>query len=193
MANQGIYHPTFNPNGSKLANDNKKWYETTVSLSSISDCFDASKALTASGYIGTTSARPDGLFYDQVSVEDFKPSNKGADLRNSSKKRTAQSLIEEFAPKALASTIPYYNNDTTALTTYKDFMEVRDTSGNRYPLISKVGNVATIGATVANKKGFSIVTQNGKQYLQVADDVASDATVQMNLSTVKYDIGVFDA
>lgn len=182
--NQGGYNATYNSNGTKAM---------TMTPTSIADCFNIANLTTATGYIGTSTPRPDGLFYDQISVEDFKPSNKGADLRNSSKKRTAQSLIEEFAPKALASTIPYYNNDTTPLTTYKDFMEVRDTSGNRYPIISKVGNVATIGATVANKKGFSIVTKNGKQYLQVADDVASDATVQMNLSTVKYDIGVFDA
>ena len=58
---------------------------------------------------------------------------------------------------------------------------------------NKIGNVVTINDTVANKKGFSIVTQNGKQYLQVADDAASDATVQMNLSVTKYDLGVFDA
>ena len=44
------------------------------------DCFDSSKMLAVSGSIGTTSGRPDGLFYDQISE------NSILDLRNSSKK-----------------------------------------------------------------------------------------------------------
>lgn len=80
MANQGFHHPTYNPNGSKLASDGKKWYETAVSFTSISDCFTESKLQVASGYIGTTSARPDGLFYDQVHEGSI------TDLRNSSQK-----------------------------------------------------------------------------------------------------------
>lgn len=182
--NQGGYNATYNPHGTRTM---------TMSPTSIADCFNSANYNASTGYIGTSTSRPDGLFYDQISVEDFKPSNKGADLRATSKKRTAQSLIEEFAPKVIAGTALYKTNDTTALTTYKDFMEVRDTSGNRYPMKNKIGNVVTINDTVANKKGFSIVTQNGKQYLQVADDAASDATVQMNLSVTKYDLGVFDA
>lgn len=182
--NQGGYDATYNPNGSKAM---------TMTPTTIADCFTEANLTVATGYIGTSTPRPDGLFYDQVSIEDFKPANKGADLRNNSKKRTAHQVIEEFAPKVIAGTIPYYTNDTTPLTTYKDAMEVRDTSGNRYAIKSLIGNVATISDTVANKKGFTVVTQNGKQYLQVADDPASDTTVQMNLSTIKYDVGVFDA
>ena len=182
--NQYGYDATYNPNGTRTM---------TMTPTCIADCFNPSNYNALTGYIGTSTSRPDGLFYDQVSVEDFKPANKGVDLRATSKKRTAQSLIEEFAPKVIAGTLLYNNNDTTALTTYKDHMEVRDTSGNRYSMKNKIGNVVTINDTVANKKGFSIVTQNGKQWLQVADDAASDATVQMNLSTIKYDLGVFDA
>ena len=208
--NQGAYHPVYNANGTS-----GRWYSDGSVLAwdngllppivSISDCFNFAPASLVqigkipSGIYGAFISsvpncvrRPDGLFYDQVSAVDFKPSNKGADLRNTTKKRTAQNLIEEFAPKVIAGTLLYNNNDTTALTTYKDHMEVRDTSGNRYPMKNKVGNVVTINDTVANKKGFSIVVQNGKQYLQVADDAASDATVQMNLSVTKYDLGVFD-
>ena len=80
MANQGIYHPTYNPNGSKKASDGNFWYNTAVSFNSISDCFDPAKLLTASGYIGSVSGRPDELFYDQVHESDI------LDLRNSSKK-----------------------------------------------------------------------------------------------------------
>ena len=78
--NQGMYHPVYNANGSKKASDGNFWYNTAVSFTSISDCFDPAKLLTASGYIGTVSGRPDGLFYDQVHEGDI------LDLRNSSKK-----------------------------------------------------------------------------------------------------------
>lgn len=78
--NQGMYHPVYNPNGSKKASDGNFWYNTAVSFTSISDCFDTTKLLTASGYIGSVSGRPDGLFYDQVHESDI------LDLRNSSKK-----------------------------------------------------------------------------------------------------------
>ena len=80
MANQGIYHPTYNPNGSKKLSDGNFWYNTSVPINSTMDCFDSSKMLVASGNIGTTSGRPDGTFYDQI-VE-----NSILDLRNSSKK-----------------------------------------------------------------------------------------------------------
>ena len=78
--NQGMYHPVYNANGTKKASDDKFWYDTAVSFTSISDCFDPAKLLTASGYIGTVSGRPDGVFYDQVHESDI------LDLRNSSKK-----------------------------------------------------------------------------------------------------------
>lgn len=78
--NQGMYHPVYNPNGSKKASGSNFWYNTAVSFTSISDCFDPSKLLTSSGYIGTVSGRPDGLFYDQAHEGDIQ------DLRNSSKK-----------------------------------------------------------------------------------------------------------
>ena len=78
--NQGIYHPAYNPNGSKKLSDGNFWYNTTIPIASTMDCFDPAKLLTASGYIGTVSGRPDGLFYDQVHESDI------LDLRNSSKK-----------------------------------------------------------------------------------------------------------
>lgn len=81
MANFGMYHPTYNPNGSKKASDDKYWYETSVSFTSISDCFNPDKLLANSGTIASgKNGRPDGLFYDQVHEGDI------TDLRNSSKK-----------------------------------------------------------------------------------------------------------
>ncbi len=78
--NQGMWHHVYNPNGTKLASDSLNSYKTAVSFTSISDCFDPTKLLAASGYIGSVSGRPDGLFYDQVHESDI------TDLRNSSKK-----------------------------------------------------------------------------------------------------------
>jgi len=78
--NQGMYHNVYNPNGTKVASDGLDCFKTAVSFTSISDCFDSAKLLTASGYIGSASGRPDGLFYDQVHESDI------LDLRNSSKK-----------------------------------------------------------------------------------------------------------
>ena len=78
--NQGMYHPVYNANGTKKAADGNFWYNTTETFTSISDCFNPAKLLVASGYIGSISGRPDGLFYDQVHESDI------LDLRNSSKK-----------------------------------------------------------------------------------------------------------
>lgn len=63
--NKGLYHVVFNPQGTKKASDNKFWYDTTVSFTSVADCFNPSKLLTASGYIASgVSGRPDGKYYD---------------------------------------------------------------------------------------------------------------------------------
>lgn len=97
--NQGAYHPVYNPNGTKLASDGNKWYNTAVSFTSIADCFTDTKLMTASGYIGTTSARPDGLFYDQIHEGDI------TDLRmNSAKVEDYNRLIDREFNKLVAGT-----------------------------------------------------------------------------------------
>ena len=79
--NQGMYHPTYNPNGSKKASDDKYWYETSVSFTSISDCFNPDKLLANSGTIASgKNGRPDNRYADNVHESDI------IDLRNSSKK-----------------------------------------------------------------------------------------------------------
>ena len=65
MANQGLYHPTYNPNGSKKASDGNFWYNTAVSFNSMADCFDSSKLLSASGNIGTASGIVTGKRFGQ--------------------------------------------------------------------------------------------------------------------------------
>ena len=85
--NQGMYHNVYNPNGTKVASDGLDCFRTTISFTSTMDCFDPAKLLTASGYIGTVSGRPDGLFYDQVHEGDIQ------DLRNSSKKSADKSRL----------------------------------------------------------------------------------------------------
>jgi hypothetical protein len=69
--NQGMMHPVYNPNGTKLASDSLPWHSTTVSFTSIADCFTDSKLLATSGYIGTVSGRADGIFYDQAHESDI--------------------------------------------------------------------------------------------------------------------------
>lgn len=87
----------FNPNGTKLLASGLKEYTDTTAINSIADCFDASKALTASGYIGTTSGRPDGLFYDQIHESDI------IDLRTSAHKvQDYNILISKELNKAIA-------------------------------------------------------------------------------------------
>lgn len=99
MANQGLYHPTYNPNGSKKASDNNFWYNTTVSFNSLADCFDPSKLLSTSGNIGTVSGRPDGLFYDQIHESSI------LDLRMSSQKvEDYNRLIDREFNKLVAGT-----------------------------------------------------------------------------------------
>jgi hypothetical protein len=51
--NQGGYNATYNPNGTKLASDGLKWYNTAVSFTSIADCFTDSKLLANSGSIAS--------------------------------------------------------------------------------------------------------------------------------------------
>jgi len=98
--NQGFAHPVYNPNGTELASDGNKWYNTAVSFTSIADCFTASKQLATSGYIGTTSGRADGLFYDQIHEGDI------TDIRNSSQKvEDYNRLIDREFNKAVAGTV----------------------------------------------------------------------------------------
>lgn len=111
--NQGLYNPVYNLNGSKKASDDKVWYDTSVSFTSISDCFDPAKLLTASGYIGSVSGRPDGLFYDQVHESDI------LDLRNSSRKAEDYNrlMTREFN-KLVAGTYRGKEGEWQILTSY---------------------------------------------------------------------------
>ena len=113
MANQGIYHPTYNPNGSKKLSDGNFWYNTTIPINSTMDCFDSSKMLTASGYIGTVSGRPDGLFYDEINQADI------IDLRNSSKKvEDYNRLISREFNKLVGGTYRSKEAEWTTTTTF---------------------------------------------------------------------------
>lgn len=58
--NQGMYHNVYNQNGTKVASDGLDCFRTTISFTSISDCFDPAKLLTNSGSIASAvSGRPD--------------------------------------------------------------------------------------------------------------------------------------
>lgn len=92
--NQGMYHPVYNANGTKLASDSLPWYNTTVAFTNIADCFTESKLLTTSGYIGTTSGIQ--VFYDQIHEGDI------TDLRVNARKLpiTAAQANRELAKAA---------------------------------------------------------------------------------------------
>ena len=95
--NTGGYHPSHNPNGSKKFSDNKYWYETSVSISSTSDCLNTSNLLTNSGSISSAiSGRPDGLYYDEINERDIR------DLRLESKNiEVTKSLCNEELNKVI--------------------------------------------------------------------------------------------
>ena len=164
--NQGISHPTYNPNGTKKASDNNFWYNTAISFTSISDCFDPAKLLTASGYIGTVSGRPDGLFYDQVHEGDI------LDLRNSSKKAEDYNRLigREFNKLVAGSTRgkegeKYTEFKTQTTTGTVSTVEVND--GTRY----KSGNVIYIyDLTASSVKGRFVIKSISSNTLTV--DVA---------------------
>ena len=153
MANQGIYHPTYNPNGSKKLSDGNFWYNTTISIASTMDCFDSSKMLTASGSIGTTSGRPDGIFYDQVAE------NSILDLRNSSKKvEDYNRLITKEFNKLVAGTTRGFEGEKyteiTTQTTTGTVATVQVKDGTRY----KRGDVIYIyDLTASSIKGRFVV------------------------------------
>ena len=79
--NQGGYHPAYNPNGTQAMYwNNGYWYEANnvANLTgSIRELFDAypsgikQNGNLPGGYIGATSYRPDGLYYDEINERDI--------------------------------------------------------------------------------------------------------------------------
>ena len=163
MANQGIYHPTYNPNGSKKLSDGNFWYNTTIPISSTMDCFDPAKLLTASGYIGTTSGRPDGLFYDQIHESDI------LDLRNSSKKpEDYNRLINREFNKLVAGTTrgsegEYYTINSQIKTPSSYEYSTGGYSRFNFP----VGTFSkSLGGSYASTSGnLGILNVSGKNYI----------------------------
>ena len=151
--NQGMYHNVYNPNGTKVASDGLDCFSTAVSFTSISDCFDPAKLLTASGYIGTVSGRPDGLFYDEVHQSDI------TDLRNSSKKvEDYNRLIGREFNKLVARTTRGFEGEKyteiTTQTTTGTVATVQVKYGTRY----KRGDVIYIyDLTASSVKGRFVV------------------------------------
>jgi len=76
--NQGAYEPTYNPEGCAIFSDGKKWFETSDSRSNIKDCFNNA----FEGFIGSSSGRPDGEFFNEINHKDVE------DLRMSALKIT---------------------------------------------------------------------------------------------------------
>ena len=153
MANQGFHHPTYNPNGSKLASDGNKWYNTAISFTSIADCFTESKLQVASGYIGTTSARADGIFYDQVHESDI------LDLRNSSAKvEDYNRLIDREFNKLVAGTYRGSSKEVKTITT----TQLRATTTAATYITVASGQVVPEGSCIFhNGLGSRVLYQSG--------------------------------
>ena len=171
--NQGMWHHVYNPNGTKLASDGLDSYRTAVSFTSISDCFDTAKLLTASGYIGSVSGRPNTLFYDQVHESDI------TDLRNSSKKVEDYSrLISREFNKLVAGTTrgkegeqevrPYSSQDLDGTLTTVLY-------ANGFPSTVKVGDIVTI---IGISSGGVIRT-----YKDIVTDVGASKITLKNVVT----------
>ncbi|WP_304637170.1 MULTISPECIES: hypothetical protein [Pseudoalteromonas] len=98
--NQGLYHPSLNPDGTALASDGKMYYETTVSFTTAAECFDTSKLLADSGsLISGLSGRFDGRYHDAIYIDGF--GGVCQDLRYSSTPLEIKDFIE-FDQKAKA-------------------------------------------------------------------------------------------
>ncbi len=84
--NQGAYHPGFNPSGAKFWINTTNgggayWYVSSAGNNNVSTalCFNQVEAGTTgvvgarkqSGYIGDSSARPDGRFYDAIYADGY--------------------------------------------------------------------------------------------------------------------------
>ena len=183
--NQGAYHPVYNANGSSrfkdinTANYTQPWY-TTVSYipNSISDTFvykNSSDGTVLTGYIGTTSGRPDGLFYDQVHEGDI------LDLRNSSQKvEDYNRLIDREFNKAVAGTTrgsqgELYSEVKTQTTTGTiATVEVND--GTKY----KSGDVIYIyDITTSTVKGRFIVISVSTNTLTVNTTMSKSANTYL--------------
>lgn len=97
--NQGGYNLTYNPHGTRAM---------TMTPTNIADCFTEANLTMTTGYIGTSTPIPGGLFYDQVSVEDFKPANQGADLRSSAQVKQYKSMFDSWVAKDTAGKLTFY-------------------------------------------------------------------------------------
>jgi len=63
--NKGLFHGILNSQGTAKASDDKFWYDTSVVIESIADCFNPDNLLGGNIASGK-SGRPDGKYYDVV-------------------------------------------------------------------------------------------------------------------------------
>lgn len=160
--NQGFMHPVYNPNGTKLASDSLPWHSTTVSFTSIADCFTDSKLLATSGYIGTTTGRSDGIFYDQIHEGDI------TDLRNNSRGINDYArTMDTYMGKLQASTYRGTEGEVTILTSYNRILNygsfnsgvntrayfIQNADAPTFPVSLVIGEVKNYTAMLVVKTG----------------------------------------
>lgn len=162
--NKGLFHPLLNYMGTRKASDDKYWYDTTVSFTSVADCFNPTKLLTASGNVASgKSGRPTGdttLYYDVCYPSLYQ------DVREYSKilNRDEVKLIIADKEENGVDEVTYFGS--TSLST--NFCSLYSTTGS-IAFYTKSGNTLVVG----NNVEFYL---NGTRYtLYVSSIVSSSA------------------
>lgn len=164
--NQGAYHPSYNPNGSgRVVNISgayvRDWYNNNTGhpLTSIQSCFQKwlkdTQAGSVYGFIGITSGRPDGKFYDAIYASDVK------DLRMSSKKLPLKEIREKYKRMAIAGEVRGFEGasflrefGTAAATiTNDDYLNVADNS------IYNVGDLVVFSDASGTKQEVTVLSK----------------------------------
>jgi hypothetical protein len=200
--NQGAYHPSFNPSGSKfwintVSGGGAYWYLANAGNNNVSTalCFNQVEAGTTSivgarkqsGYIGDSSARPDGRLYDAIYA-----SGQGGvcrDLRYSANHTT----LEKFAEADLKVKNGAYRGFEKGLFTFVDTGANRlvswyNTTYYRCALSAEeasmiVGNVFSVvgGTTVLSYLVASVSSRGDGTY-----NINTNGTIITNFGVVDY-------
>jgi len=193
--NQGIYHPTYNPEGCALVyyddgNGNtyaKHWYEVSdATITSLFDCFDLDKlaGLDSSGNVvkgndanmvsltgsiaSKLSGRPDGLYADEVNERDVE------DLRMDAKKKVFKQGLDKNLNKANIGKL----RGKESISFYK-LPKVKSTQDYSITLSENIWNISNIPNCrifVLNKRTRKIYKVYAANYVNVikADSIGLD-------------------
>ena len=132
--NQGLYHQTLNPFGTKLAADGKAWHETTIVFNSQHDCFIPANLLTASGTVASAvSGRPASLshqYYDGMDagrVHDLRLSAHSQDMSRILADATAKVISGEMRGR---QRVPFTTAIISTTDDFEQYLGINQGYGN---------------------------------------------------------------